>query len=255
MSQSENCTPPDGQALVRSTDQDDLGAVAANDDIGNQPTPPKRRKSQSRRNIAMKLTTAGNAEPDEQEDPERKNWSDAMAELRLNQDFDIGSPIETVLTNVRVGKPHPQDFCRAHSDPTYSFNTAVLETQDDREVYLVSRALWDSLASEIIPVQLVTAINRQGTVFLWQIKLPRADGRWNPWNQSLAVAVETAKSHWVRVNSNMSLGAYEVKKALAPLQEPVWPDKSFEEILELAFKNNFIQSPDHPVLKRLRGEI
>lgn len=184
-----------------------------------------------------------------------KSLREAICELRLSQDFDIGCPVETVLTHVRVGKPNPQEFCRAHPNPAYSFNTAVLETKDDHEVYLVAKPLWNQLSNEIIPVQLVTAINRQGTIFVWEVKLPRSDGRWNPWNQSMAVAAETAKKSWVRVRSNMSLGAYEVTRALAPLAEPVWPNKSFDEIIEIAFHDNFIQSADHPVLKRLRGEI
>ena len=59
---------------------------------------------------------------------------------------------------------------------------------------------------------------------------------------------------WVRVAANMSLGAYEVYEASANLPDPEWPDKSFAELLQVAFRDKHIATLDHPVLKRLRGE-
>ena len=53
----------------------------------------------------------------------------------------------------------------------------------------------------------------------------------------------------------MSLGAYDVYEERAELSEPEWPNLSFHEILKVAFKDHFINSLDHPVLRRLRGDI
>ena len=58
----------------------------------------------------------------------------------------------------------------------------------------------------------------------------------------------------VRVSANMSLGAYDIYKALGNLSDPEWPDESMDEIVRIAFRNSFIDSYDHPVLRRLRGE-
>ena len=53
----------------------------------------------------------------------------------------------------------------------------------------------------------------------------------------------------------MSLGAYEVLQAAGTLHEPLWPqDIDFNELVRIAFKGRIISEPDHPVLKRLRGE-
>ena len=38
------------------------------------------------------------------------------------------------------------------------------------------------------------------------------------------------------------------------IPEPVWPTESFEEIVKIAFRDKLIDRPDHPVIKRLRGE-
>lgn len=61
---------------------------------------------------------------------------------------------------------------------------------------------------------------------------------------------------WVRIAANMSLGAYEVFVAAGEnLPEPTWPEVDFQTLLRTAFKGHFIQSFDHPVLRRLRGEV
>lgn len=100
-----------------------------------------------------------------------------------------------------------------------------------------------------------TAINRQGTLFLWEANLPRPDGRADEWSRTALEAVEMATRGWVRVAANMSLGAYDVFQAAGQLTEPEWPAKSFSELLRVAFKDRFIDSTDHPVLRRLRGEV
>ena len=58
---------------------------------------------------------------------------------------------------------------------------------------------------------------------------------------------------WTRITANMAIGAYEVFEAVGQLPEPVWPDKSFGEILEIAFRGRIIDSADHPVVQRLLG--
>jgi len=92
-------------------------------------------------------------------------------------------------------------------------------------------------------------------LFVWPVKLPDQDGKLDSWNNSALEASKLAEDNWVRVSANQSLGAYEVHAATGDFPEPKWPDLSFEQILEIAFKGKFISNFDHPVLKKLRGEI
>ena len=62
-----------------------------------------------------------------------------------------------------------------------------------------------------------------------------------------------AMTRWVRIKANMSLGAYEIFEAEGSIPDPVWPDLSFGEIYRIAFRDRLINSPDHPVIKRLHG--
>ena len=119
---------------------------------------------------------------------------------------------------------------------------------------MVDKDLWEQLPGELIPIVLYTVINRQGVLMLWPIRLPGADGRHNEWHRSALEAAEIAKKQWIRLRANMSLGVYEVTYVVADFPEPKWPDTTFQEIFRIAFKDRFISSLDHPVLRRLRGE-
>ena len=44
-------------------------------------------------------------------------------------------------------------------------------------------------------------------------------------------------------------------RAKGDLGEPQWPDKSFRDLLEIAFRCNLIDRPDHPVISELAGEL
>jgi len=67
-------------------------------------------------------------------------------------------------------------------------------------------------------------------------------------------AATLAAGKWVRVQANMSLGAYDVYEAAGQWAAPDWPDMPFQQLLKIAFKDRFISGLDHPILKRLRGE-
>src|SRR5215469_9481473 len=104
--------------------------------------------------------------------------------LRLSQNFGNLIGVKKVLTAVPVRNPDRQSFIRVHPSPTYRIETAVLELKAERETYLVEPSLISDLPGEVIPKALFTAVNRQGVVFLWPIRLPDADGRHNPWSDT-----------------------------------------------------------------------
>jgi hypothetical protein len=178
------------------------------------------------------------------------------AKLRLSQDFESMVGVKKALLTVPVRKPEKQWWIRTHPDESWRLHTAILELKEDRETYLVDPALWGDLAGETVPKMLFTAINRQGVVFLWPVKLPRPDQRRDEWSRTELEAAELGMEGWVRVRANMSLGAYEVFETTANWPAPVWPaDIGFSKLLEIAFRDRFVRNLDHPVVRRLRGEL
>ena len=179
------------------------------------------------------------------------------ARLRLSQNFPTGIGVKKELITIPVRKPSREWFIQTHPDESHRLQTAVIELKEDREIYIVDPQLWSALSTEATfsPRLFMTTMNRQGVLFLWPIRLPAADGRTDEWSRSALEAAQMAAGRWVRVASNMSLGAYEVFTAPGDLPDPDWPDKSFRDLLAIAFKDHRIDSLDHPVLQRLRGEV
>jgi hypothetical protein len=178
-----------------------------------------------------------------------------LDKLRLGQDFGERVAVRKAIITVPVRKPDRQWFVRTHADPAWRLETAVFELKDERETYLVNPDLWPEIPGELVRVALFTSINRQGVVFIWPVRLPSDNGRSNAWNQSSLEAATLAMTRWVRITANMSLGAYEVFEATAALPDPEWPEMTFKDLLEIAFKERYIDSLDHPVIRRLRGAV
>ena len=177
------------------------------------------------------------------------------AALRLSQDFAALADVKPILATVPVRKPNKQDYNRVHAAEDYQLTTALLELKDERETYLVAPDLRHELFGELVPVTIFTAINRQGVVFLWSCRLPDETGRSNPWHESALEAAARAKTNWMRIAADMSLGAYRIWEASGELPEPEWPEQSLRDLLAIAFKGRYIDTHDHAVLKRLCGEV
>jgi hypothetical protein len=179
------------------------------------------------------------------------------ASLRLSHDFNSAAGVKKALLTVPVRKPDKSWWVRTHPDPAFRLQTALVELREERTTYLVAKSLWPELATEVTfrPKLLVTAINRQNVVFLWECNLPRQDGRADEWTRSALEAVDLATKGWIRLAANMSLGAYDIFTTRAQLTEPTWPEVSLGNLLRVAFKDRLIESSDHAVLRRLRGEV
>jgi hypothetical protein len=179
------------------------------------------------------------------------------ARLRLSQDFGATLGVKKAILTIPVRRPDRSWFIRTHPHPDFRLETAVIELREDQETYLVAQSLWPVLSAESTFSNrvLFTSMTRNGVLFLWPIKLPRGDGRSDHWNESAVAAATMAAEKWCRIQANMTLGAYEVLTASGEIPPPVWPDLELKDLLRIAFKSRYIDSLDHPVLQRLRGEV
>ena len=176
--------------------------------------------------------------------------------LRLSQSFVETAGVKKLLTTVPVRKPSPQDFVRVHPDPAYRENFPIIELKDEREEYIVVADLVPALVGEFVTKTLFTATNRQSTVFFWPVRLPSPDdGKNLDWWRSSREAAESAMKSWIRVRANMNLGAYDIFQAASVISDPEWPQLGFWELIKIAFRDHLVDRIDHPVIKRLRGQV
>jgi hypothetical protein len=176
--------------------------------------------------------------------------------LRLPQDFSLARGAKKALTTVPVRRPAKEWFVRVHPDEAYHLPTAVLELKEAGEVYLVHQSLRSDLQDEatFVTKLLFLAVNRQHDVFFWPVRLPDPDGRVDTWSKSALEAAQMAMERWVRVTPVRSLGAYNIVYSDHAI-EPVWPELSMGGLLRIAFKDRFIDTLEHPILRQLRGEV
>jgi len=198
-------------------------------------------------------TTATESVPPTAESAPPRDLFDDLAKLRLDQNFVETAGIRKLLVTIPVRKPHPQDYFRVHPSSDYRANVALIELRDDRELYLLTAEMVGELPGEFMMSTVCTAINRQGVVFLFPVRLPAPDGKILQWHRSAAQAAELATKKWVRMRANLSLGAYDIFEAAASIPDPTWPELSLNEIFRIAFRDRLITDPDHVVIKRLRG--
>lgn len=179
----------------------------------------------------------------------------SFAALRLPQNFGQTLGVKKVLTTVPVGKPPKDRFFRTHQSPDWVYPTFILEDKVVGETYLVSEDVASVLGSLVRPVELYLIIDRQDNVFLVPVPLPGPNGVRNRWHETLLDSVMRAKTVWLRISANKTLGGYEPFEPIAELPEPTWPVISLDELLDIAFRGRILTSTDHPVVQEKLGGV
>ena len=153
-----------------------------------------------------------------------------------------------------VRKPSKQEFFRTPPDFEYRMPAAILELKEEDETYLLTPAVAAAVPLECRTVELRLCVARSGNLFMWPVPMPTPGGRENAWHTTARAAAIQAETKWIRLVANTAGGYYDIMVAPAGLADPVWPDKSLQELLKIAFGGGrLIDSTDHAVIQRLLG--
>ena len=159
------------------------------------------------------------------------------------------------MTRVPVHRPSGHTFVRVHPGEDYRYPVDLIELPEEEDTYLIySNEVAAALDEVRKPCMLYTAITRQGTLFLWPVKLPRGNKKLVAWHTSATEAAEKAMTVWVRINADMELGAYKITVARGAIPDPEWPNLTFEELLTIAFRDRLVNSLTHPLVRRYLGD-
>jgi hypothetical protein len=176
---------------------------------------------------------------------------------RLRFKLDVGGLTKPELVSMGAHRPGKWVYFRCHPDPEMSVAMLMLKDDDiDGTFYGVANELSDILLGELEiarPMVLKLCVTRGGTPFWWPISA--ATARPNSWSQSASRCCDIARGQWIRVQSSREGGTYVPHVAAGDFGEPRWPDKTLGELLRIAFGDKFIADLNHPILKKLRGEL
>jgi hypothetical protein len=180
--------------------------------------------------------------------------------FRLGQNFAERLQLNRPILSVPVRKaPDDTTFFRVHPGPEWSTDAGLLLVRIDKgEVaYLLDSALVNAGAvpqDQIKPVMLFTCMTRDKVLFLWRCRLNPHANRSDEWARTSLEIAAKAQTTWVRMFSNMALGAFECEELRVAEDEPAWPTTvDFAKLLSIGFKDKLIEDPDHLVLRRLKG--
>jgi hypothetical protein len=174
--------------------------------------------------------------------------------IAIGQDFQNLVVVKTEPAVARIAKPEKQIWFSPCPEQEFLKSFYTLQDNSDRNNhYILHPKLAGDLEGEYTKKLLVPCITRQGVVSFWPIKLPDEDGKIDRWNGS---ALEIATSNggtWCRLKSDHSNQCYQVSTPGNTWVPPTWPD-DLNNQLKKAVAKVFIDTMDHPLIKRLRGE-
>ena len=173
--------------------------------------------------------------------------------LKLNSSETLGS--KKLLSVVPVTKPSKEKFFQTSVDDNRSMDVYLFEDKVESTFYLLSPEVADMLGSLARAMTLHLAIDRGDNPFLIPIPLPDDRGQRNSWPASMLNAIEHARGKWVRVQSDKSMGIYQIHEAQGKLEGPNWPELSLEEIVNIAFTGRVIDDLEHPKVQSALGRI
>ncbi len=152
--------------------------------------------------------------------------------------------------------PNEQEFFRTSPQENQHLVVgSITDKQDMGKVYIVSGALLEEVKLKfpkvVRAVDLVLTQILAGASLVWPV--PLAEDRGGKWHSTQRAACAQGRTRWT--NKTAGRGEYDIV-TVDNAREVDWdPFPPFRDILRQAASERLIDSLDHPLLKKLRGEI
>lgn len=166
---------------------------------------------------------------------------------------DSAAMMRKMQTVIPVRKPSKKQFVFVHPEADYrAVNMPTIQDEATGEIYLLAANLEfpADIENKVDFLNLATAITTDGSIFLWYYK-----NSTNSWSDSARIAIREASHRWVRVIPDKSSNGYILESPMVSPPAPAWPVLSFTKMLETAFGTHYIDSLNHPLVKKLRGDF
>jgi hypothetical protein len=155
-----------------------------------------------------------------------------------------------IQTRMEVRTPNKRWWYRAHRDPQFQLPVELLILEDGRDegIWLLEPDVEfpDELAQHTAPALLTRCITSDNTEFLFLAKQSEKSPR-----GSTRRLISESRDAWIQSSWNKASKSYDFKRANQLRREPVWPVKTMDELLDLAFDGKIIAFSNHEVIARL----
>jgi hypothetical protein len=193
---------------------------------------------------------SGQSEPAQHPSEERMQKANTAFERFKDLQVDPKAAVAArrIITTCTVRRPKNNEFIWVNVD-VEPYTGFILEDKDDDAFYIVTKEGLPYLYASPPLKTLVLTVNQNGAFFLWPVPV---DDR-NTWNESARKAYQLAKNQWVKLVGDRGEGLYNTYLAEGELPPPRWPDKTYWELVDLAFPNSkVVNSADHDVVLKAR---
>jgi len=218
------------------------------------------------------LESTGNGQPNPEHTEVRANDSKLNSEsvhsskpapdpfdpmnLGISTDYAAAINAKASTKPYELRAPNEQEFFRTSPQENHHLVVgSITDKQDMGKVYIVSGALLDEVKMKfpkvVRAVDLVLTQILAGASLVWPV--PLAEDRGGKWNSTQRAACGQGKTRWT--NKTSGRGEYDILTVNNP-KEVDWDSfPPFRDILRQAASERLIDSLEHPLLRKLRGEV
>jgi len=157
------------------------------------------------------------------------------------------------LGSIEVRKPKRQEWFRSHREMFAEIS--VIRRESTGDFYAVDPALVGELTDEIREAYIAAAISYEGSLFLWPIIKPKADGTGIQLFENDLADLSLSRTCWIRRQWVSGSKSHKVDQANTD-RSPEWPENtSIGDWVKRAFRGRFIDNLDHQLVRQLRGDL
>lgn len=184
-----------------------------------------------------------------------------VSALVIDQTYSEGVIGGHKVFKLKERKPTKHEWFRVNPEPDYNqvLWGFVHECGGEKVTYLTNPEIAQYLEShgaECRPLHTRICCSKTLVPFLWTIAGPTASmaGRETPWLNNQLEAAHRAEKTWVRLQWNAPEMQHDIYENPQIVVEPKFPEKTHQEIITEIFKEKFLASIDHPVVKDITSQ-
>jgi len=159
---------------------------------------------------------------------------------------------EREISRIKVKRPGDQTWFRTH--PEYEICIMLFEYINDEKIYVVTAPMQPYFQGLGRKHLVYPYISSNGVLALWPVKLPNDSGELHSYPESAHDCARKARKQWIRIESDRHASQYVPVPLKRQKDDLKWPEFSESKWLKLGFKDQLIDSLDHPIVQELELE-